>query len=204
MADLTVIQDPTQSQLQSYEQSARRRAAQVLAEISAKITDGSVNNNKIHVRNLQVDDDLESFASSGSAVIADYTTPSFETTSGAAVGDQRNGLAEFNPDGAFENKAGIVYGFVLAEPATGTTCPFTEAEIETTNSTIATYDLTSIDVGENTMVLLEDPLVVDDSTRQISVYTEDDPSGQEFGPLATVAEKAGETVSTSDSFVSDQ
>lgn len=203
MADLTVIQDPDKSDVEEYEERAKERAVEVLADISAKISNASVSNSSIHVRNLQVDDDLESYSGAGTAVLESYDTPSFETVSGQSIGDQRNGYAQFNPDGAFENKAGIVYGFMLAEPATGTTSPFTEAEIETTNSTIATYDLTSIDVGERTIVLLEDPLVIDDSDYFVTVYTEDDPSGQEFATLATVAEKAGETVSTSDAFASD-
>jgi len=201
MTDRSTITFTDNGELQQYEQTAANRAAQKLASITSDISSSSPSSDAIHIRDATLPDDLDEWtAGPGSSLYASYTSPSFELSSGATVGDQANSLFAFDADSNIEDKAAVLYGFQFPEPDDATTCPLTQVVIETQNSTIGQLDLTSIDMAEDGTVLLENPLIIGKEDRFISAYAEADPSGEEFKPLVKVAEPAGETISSSGSF----
>ena len=201
MTDRSTITFTDNGELQQYEQTAANRAAQKLASISTDINSTSPGSDEIHIRDATLPDDLDEWgAGPGSSLYDSYSSPTFELTSGATIGDQANALFAFDADGNNEDKAAVLYGFQFPEPDDSTTCPLAQVVIETQNSTIGQLDLTSIDMAEDGTVLLENPLIVGKEDRFVSAYAAEDPSGEEFKPLIKVAEPAGETISSSGSF----
>lgn len=199
MADRSIEVFSDADELEQYEDRAKQRAAQKLASITNDIDNGSVSNSAIHVRDADLPDDLDEWTGAdapGSSLYADYASPTWELTTGATIGDQRNALLAFDADEGMEDKAAVLYGFAFPEPDDGTTCPLTQLGIETPNSDIGQLDITMIDTAEGQVLVINDPLVIGKEDRFLDAYTAEDPSGQEFVPLIKVAEPSGETIST--------
>jgi hypothetical protein len=209
MTDRSTVTFTDNGELQSYEETAKSKAAQKLAEQSADITSGAVGNDAIHVRDANPVEDLGVYDGPGGSIV-NVSDPEWTLTTGAS-GDgndsgQDNSLYAFENDADFENKAGVLYGFQFPDADETVENILATLVIETTNSTIGELDLTGIHVTEDNTVLIENPLIVGKEDIFLSGYTKSDfdDTTVRWKPLIKVAEPAGETISTSGKFADSQ
>jgi hypothetical protein len=204
MVDRATITFSDFDELQAYEETAETRAEQKLIQITNDLDSTDQGSQSIHVRDALPGEDLDTHTEAGSSLVS-ASSPEFQVSVPDGDDGQYNSLYKFDNDAGLEDKAAVLYGFMMTDPADDADFGLASVKVSTVNSEIGEFDLQAIKNGDYRVVVFEHPLIVGKDDRFLEAYVK---AGLTSGsavdlpvkPLIKVAEQSGNTFSQSDSY----
>lgn len=192
----------TVSDLENYQASAERRAAQGVTKIIKDIDESD--SDDITVRPALPKEDLnENEEPSDTAVDASNNT--YDVDGPASAGEA--GFYELSSSDKLDDKSAVLWGFQIPEDAydgSDTGVPVdTVTVVDNNGAELAQYDVQSIVNSDTLALVIEDPVIVTKQSVRTRINITEDDAEFTFKPLITIGEEGGETFSDSGPFVSN-